>query len=287
MRGTARVGELLAFDVALVRGEIPAQGEAARPTDAPRLFPMAGHGAEKDLFRLVGFDEAGRGALAGPIVVGCVEIPLSLLLDAERVLTLLDGVDDSKRLTPRARAEAYGRIAASTRWAAGCASAIEVDAVGIVEAAERATRRAYRRLGASCDVAVFDRGLSLGEAVSLDGCPARRAGQLGSSAPFPGCRTPLLARENEACIARGMPPGVAFTKGDTRSLHVAAASLVAKVTRDRLMVRLERVAPGYDLAKHKGYGTQAHFRAIAARGPSPLHRRTFLRRIEEAKSQSC
>jgi ribonuclease HII len=237
--------------------------------------------------------------------------------------------------------------------AVGCASAGEIDAVGIVEAARRAACRAYRRLGASCDLAVFDRGLSMGPAVALDpGCSAQSAKQLGSSAETHGCRTPDSApaqsakqlgssAETYGCrtpdLSLGIgcrrslsslgswssrsgrsvelgksvgasaptepnelnepnepnelfpdfPPGVAFTRGDMRSLHVAAASIVAKVTRDHLMEHLDLAFPGFELSRHKGYGTEEHRRAILRLGPSPIHRRTFLHFPEEAQSQSC
>jgi ribonuclease HII len=72
-----------------------------------------------------------------------------------------------------------------------------------------------------------------------------------------------------------------------RSLHVAAASIVAKVTRDHLMERLDAAFPGFELSRHKGYGTEEHRRAISRLGPSPIHRRTFLHFNEEAQSQSC
>ena len=175
MRRETRARELLAFDLAL--GEASRDPAVARPFDAPSLF----RGAEQPLecLALAGFDEAGRGALAGPVVVGCVQIPRELLADAGRVERLLGGVDDSKVLTPVAREAAYACIVACTRWAFGCASASEVDAVGIVAAAQRAALRAYRRLGATCELAVFDRGLSMGPAVPLDPdvCrPARRTG---------------------------------------------------------------------------------------------------------------
>jgi ribonuclease HII len=83
------------------------------------------------------------------------------------------------------------------------------------------------------------------------------------------------------------PPEVSITRGDATSLHIAAASIVAKVYRDALMVRLDRVAPGYGLAKHKGYGTTQHRQALISRGPSPIHRRSFLRKGEWTKSQFC
>jgi ribonuclease HII len=316
MRRATRVRELLAFDLVLSRAEVPVASHRARPCDAPSLFS----GAEQPLERLAlaGFDEAGRGALAGPVVVGCVAIPAELLGDASRIEALLGGVDDSKKLTPTAREAAFAGVVSCARWAVGCASAREIDAVGIVEAARRAACRAYRRLGASCALAVFDRGLSMGGLVPLDpGCSAQSAKQLGSSAETYGCRTPdlslgigcrrslssLSSRSRRAVelgrsvgasapnelneLPRDLPLGVAFTGGDTRSLHVAAASIVAKVTRDHLMERLDSAFPGFELARHKGYGTEAHRRAIVRLGASVIHRRTFLHLAEEAQSQSC
>jgi ribonuclease HII len=282
---------------------------------------------------LAGFDEAGRGALAGPVVVGCVAIPAELLGDASRIEALLGGVDDSKKLTPKAREAAFAGLVSCARWTVGCASAAEIDCVGIVEAARRAACRAYRRLGVVADLAVFDRGLSMGGRVPLDpqsvvhgpwllgdlrrraarekpsgtvaspvrspGSGVRGGGSQGSLSPlsFRGGRSAGLSVPNELNelnepnelneLPPVFPPGVAFTRGDMRSLHVAAASIVAKVTRDRLMARLDAAFPGFELSRHKGYGTQAHRRAILRLGPSPIHRRTFLHFAEEAQSQSC
>jgi ribonuclease HII len=344
-----RVGELLAFDLSL-----SIRQPGARPRGVPSLFSSEARGESHVRCTLAGFDEAGRGALAGPIVVGCVQFPWELLAEPDRIAEALGGVDDSKRLTARAREAAFAGIVSCARWAVGCASAGEIDAVGIVEAARRAACRAYRRLGVSCDLAVFDRGLSLGAAVALDpgdspvrdgeslgssaetyGCrtpdsaPAQSAKQLGSSAETYGYRTPDLAlgiggrdesrakstepgnrvrgnelrgpgRPNEpnepnkpnelnepSELSPDFPSGVAFTKGDMRSLHVAAASIVAKVTRDHLMERLDLAFPGFEWSRHKGYGTEAHRRAILRLGVSPIHRRTFLHFTEEAQSQSC
>lgn len=258
----ARVHELLAFDLALAGMDLAIDDEA-RLADAPLFFSETASLLGRSL---VGFDEAGRGALAGPVVVGCVAFPPSLLAHPAQVELLLGGVDDSKALTPRAREAAYESVVRCARWAVGCASASEIDAAGIVAAAERAACRAYRRLGVLCDLAVFDRGLSLGEPLPLDFQPVVRG------------------RQSDAAAT---PPAVAFTRGDMRSLHVAAASLVAKVTRDRLMAALDTRFRGYELAQHKGYGTPRHAGAIARLGPSPVHRTTFLRRFEEPKSQSC
>ncbi|MCX6094077.1 MAG: ribonuclease HII [Candidatus Bipolaricaulota bacterium] len=192
--------------------------------------------------RLVGFDEAGRGAWAGPVAVGCVHLPVSLSDDD--LVSLLAGVDDSKRLSPATRERLFARIAECARFAVGFASAAEIDRVGIVAACRLAAARAYRRLAIDADLVLLDRGLSL--------------------------------------EAPGAPRAAEFTHGDARSLHIAAASIVAKVSRDARMVRLDRTWPDYGLARHKGYGTKAHRDALLARGISPLHRRTYLHGLREA-----
>ena len=293
MPRATRVGELLAFDLAL-----SIRQPGARPWGVPSLLSSEVCGESQVRCALAGFDEAGRGALAGPVVVGCVQLPWELLAEPGRIAEALGRVDDSKRLTARAREAAFAGITRCAVLAVGCASASEIDAVGIVEAARRAACRAYRRLGARCDLAVFDRGLSMGSLVPLDpGCLAQSAKQLGSSAETYGCRTPDSApalwkpTRGVGDSRRGglpeLPRAVAFTGGDMRSLHVAAASIVAKVTRDHLMERLDLAFPGFELSRHKGYGTEAHRRAILRLGPSPIHRRTFLHFTEEAQSQSC
>ena len=272
MPRATRVGELLAFDLSL-----SVRQPGARPRGVPSLFSSAARGESHVRCSLAGFDEAGRGALAGPVVVGCVQLPWELLAEPDRIAEALGGVDDSKRLTARAREAAFAGVVSCARWAVGCASAGEIDAVGIVEAARRAACRAYRRLGTPCDLAVFDRGLSMGGPVPLD--PDPEGGAMWGLVPAPGdsCRNGLSSP----------PRAAAFTRGDMRSLHVAAASIVAKVTRDHLMERLDAAFPGFELSRHKGYGTEEHRRAISRLGPSLIHRRTFLHFNEEAQSQSC
>jgi len=265
----SRVGELLEFDLALAASDELYTKNPARPSGAP--FPFLGTSCSGR--RLFGFDEAGRGALAGPIVVGCVAFPLSVLEDRKGVEAALGTVDDSKRLTPRGRQAAYEAIVTCARWAAGAASAAEIDVVGIVAAAERAARRAFQHMVVPCDLAVFDRGLSLGEPVPLDGGPAPGAGRPGSYRP--------------SSAWGHLPTCVGFTRGDMRSLHVAAASIIAKVTRDRLMVGLGSRFPGYGFAEHKGYGTECHRAAILRLGPSAVHRATFLGRLDRTETQSC
>ncbi|MEW5825682.1 MAG: ribonuclease HII [Candidatus Bipolaricaulota bacterium] len=236
-----RVGLLLEFDLALARGErvrdvlAPSEHEEHEARDGAPCF-LIGPRPFRGL-ALVGLDEAGRGALAGPVAVGCVAFSPEFLASPRDVTARLAGLDDSKCLSPVRRERLYAAIARCASFSVGFASAVEIDRDGIVAACNRAAQRAYARLGVPADLVVLDRGLSLGTAAASE---------------------------------------ASFTRGDSRSLHVAAASIVAKVTRDRLLQRLEAAAPGYGLATHKGYGTAAHFAAIALRGPSPLHRATFL-----------
>ena len=205
---------------------------------------------EGECLVLAGFDEAGRGALAGPVVVGCVSFDGLHDPDVRAaILDALDGLNDSKQVRPKNRERLYERIIELGVWAVGAASAREIDRIGIVPACRLAADRACRRLGRSFDLALCDRGLSPSD-------------------------LPAGARQ------------ASFTKGDARSLHISAASILAKVTRDRLMSDLAERAPGYGLEQHKGYGTAAHRAALAQHGPTRFHRRTFLGG-RSAENQSC
>jgi len=254
-----RARELLSFDLQLRRA-------AAAGLSLDRADTAPGFGGNLPLSaanlppHLVGFDEAGRGALAGPVTVACVAFDLAADFTsnggpADDLCQTLCFLDDSKRVTPTRRRAMFARIVASARCGVGHASAIEIDRLGIVSACCRAAARALARIGAPIELALFDRGLAL----------------------------PLEAQTASRTSLRS----VSLTRGDARSLHIAAASIVAKVTRDAVMEHLDRRFPGYAFAKHKGYGTAVHRAAIDERGASPVHRTTFLRRPEEAKSQSC
>jgi ribonuclease HII len=145
-------------------------------------------------------------------------------------------VNDSKRLSPRRRERLFPIIQAACRaWGIGLADAGEIDAIGILPATRLAMRRAIDALSASPDALIVD-ALRLPE-------------------------VDLLQR--------------AFNFADSISLSVAAASILAKVTRDRMMVDLAAAHPGYGFDRHKGYGTQAHREALNALGSCPIHRKTF------------
>jgi ribonuclease HII len=248
-----RVAELLDFDLTLLDSIVA--GRPVADLEEP-VVPRPDLRGTARAVRFAGFDEAGRGALAGPVAVACVHIGLggagaSSGFDRKKLTSALAGLDDSKRLTPRRRESLYGAITSAAAWGFGCASASEIDRFGIVRACRLAALRAYVKLSVDVDVILLDRGLSLAEG--------------GGSDP---------------------PAGVSLTRGDARSLHIAAASVLAKVGRDAIMDRLDPRFPGYGLSKHKGYGTAAHRDAIGRHGPSIVHRRSFCTRIERAKSQS-
>ncbi len=196
--------------------------------DLSEELDMVGQG-----LRLVaGLDEAGRGALAGPVVAGAVILPL----DSPTLEIDLDGVRDSKALTPAQRELAYATIRkAVLAVGVGVIPADYIDRFGIVTATRAAMREAISELEVSPDALLIDY-------LTLPDCPL---------------------------------PQRSFPKGESRSLSIAAASVVAKVTRDRIMIALEQDHPGYGFARHKGYGTPQHLQAIAQLGPSPVHRLSF------------
>ena len=182
-----------------------------------------------------GIDEAGRGPWAGPVVAAAV------ILDWARLpAALLDGLDDSKRL-PRRRREALfallaeGARANRARIGIGAASVAEIDRHNILRATHGAMARAVARLGVAPDHALVD-----GTGRPALTCPAH-------------------------CVAGA----------DGRSLSVAAASIVAKVTRDRIMAALDVPHPGYGFARNAGYGTAEHRAALMRLGVTPHHRRSF------------
>lgn len=190
-------------------------------------------------------DEAGRGPLAGPVVVAAVALP-------EEPSAELREARDSKQMTPKGRERLFGvvrsqAVAVSVAWAHP--SAIDRDNIlaATLAAMGRAAKRAAAKSGG---------GLCL---VLVDG-------------PRP-IRDASLNQET-------------VVDGDAKSLCIAAASIVAKVVRDRWMERLERLHPGYGFSRHKGYGTKSHLEALDRLGVSSAHRRTYApvtRRLEAAR----
>jgi len=274
----SRIQKLAAFDERMLLKAGSSPQHVSMPSNPPNPLPV----------RIAGFDEAGRGALAGPVVVGCVHFPfffretsspdasvaselvsdVALAKDNSQspdplplqsldpsILRFLSGLDDSKRLTRRQREELFPRIKAHAVWGVGAASAAEIDKLGIVPAVSLAARRAYRAMGINVALLLCDRGITV-----LSDSEIERLSYLTPQPP----NTPI-SQSTE----------LSFTRGDSRSLHIAAASILAKVTRDQMMVDLDQHFPGYDFAKHKGYGTASHIAALRELGPSAIHRRSF------------
>jgi ribonuclease HII len=179
-------------------------------------------------FRLVaGIDEAGRGPLAGPVVAAAVMLPPR---------ARLSGVDDSKRLSPKQREEAFALLQEKAlAIGVGIVEAGEIDRINIHQASLRAMEKAVAKLSLIPDFLFID-----------------------------GLHTLTLPLPQKAVV-----------KGDQRCLAIAAASIVAKVTRDRIMTDYHREYPEYNFIRHKGYGTKEHIQAIEKYGSCPLHRRSF------------
>lgn len=178
-----------------------------------------------------GVDEAGRGPLAGPVCAAAVILPKGLILD---------GVNDSKKLTEKKREALFDVVKENaTSYSIAFASVEEIEELNILNATMLAMKRAVEGLDVPADFAYID-----------------------------GNRLPDLNIPAEYII-----------KGDARSMSVAAASILAKVSRDRLMLNFADIYPGYGFEKHKGYGTKVHTDAIKELGPCPIHRMSFLKNI--------
>jgi ribonuclease HII len=185
------------------------------------------------LRHIAGLDEAGRGALAGPVAVGAVILPN----DKSLLSSTLSGARDSKQMTPLERVSLVPKIRASAlAWAVGFATAEEIDMQGIVRATRLAALRALHQFTITPQYLLTDFRLEL----------------------------PQLEI-----------PQTSLIKGDARCLSIACASILAKTERDALMRELDSQYPEYGLAKHKGYGTQAHRSVMMRLGLSPIHRRSF------------
>lgn len=184
---------------------------------------------------IAGVDEAGRGPLAGPVVAAAVMFPGRWL--KEGLPDELNGLNDSKQLTERQRERFFEVLTTcgEIQFAIAQMDAARVDEINILQATHHAMNDALAQLRPAPQHALVD-------------------GTRVKTLRFP--QTPIV-------------------KGDARSYSIAAASVLAKVTRDRLMAEYHECWPSYGFADHKGYGTAQHLAAIAAHGPCPIHRRSF------------
>jgi ribonuclease HII len=180
---------------------------------------------------VAGIDEAGRGALAGPVAAAAIILPADPNLSQ-----LLTGVQDSKQMTHLARSRWAIRLKEiALSWGVGFASSDEIDEIGIVPATCLAARRAVEQLRLVPEHLLIDY-------LSLPDIPI---------------------------------PQTSLVKGDARCYSIAAASILAKTSRDSLCCELDNQHPGYGFSRHKGYGTAAHLSALTRLGPTNIHRRSF------------
>lgn len=182
-----------------------------------------------------GVDEAGRGPLAGPVCAAAVILPQGLVIE---------GLDDSKKLSEKKREALYDQVIASAvSYGIAFASVEEIEQTDILSAALLAMNRAIAKLDPQPALALID-----------------------------GNTTRSIAVNAQSVIG-----------GDGKCASIAAASILAKVTRDRLMYAAAEEYPQYGFDKHKGYGTKAHYAAIDEFGPCPIHRMSFLRKYYARK----
>ena len=202
---------------------------------------------------VMGIDEAGRGPLVGGVYAAAVSVPLKI---AEKLLANEWGaINDSKKLSEKRRF-ALAEVIRSTPaclWAVASASPQEIDRLNILRATHLAMRRAAEGIGS------FRGGLE--------------SDRVSSNVPKATLKDPKILVDG--LPVRSLPNSTNVIKGDAKSLFIAAASILAKTARDEDCFRLERLYPGYGFAKHKGYPTPEHLKALAKLGPCPEHRRSF------------
>lgn len=181
---------------------------------------------------IAGIDEAGRGPLAGPVVVGCVILPEN---------SFIEGVNDSKKISEKKREILYDEITnEAIAWSVGIVDQGEIDEINILNATKKALTIAIQNLEVKPERILVD------ALEHIDTCGI---------------------------------PYTSIIKGDAKNYSIAAASIIAKVTRDRIMYEWDKVYPEYGFASHKGYGTAKHIQAIKENGICMLHRKSFVKNI--------
>lgn len=179
---------------------------------------------------ICGIDEAGRGPLAGPVVVGAVILPEN---------SFIEGVNDSKKVSEKKREKLYEQITEEAiAYSVGIVDQKTIDEINILNATKLGVKIALEGLKQRPDIIMVD------------------------------------ALNNIDTLGI---PYISVIKGDAKNYSIAAASIIAKVTRDRIMRQWDEVYPIYGFAKHKGYGTAEHIRIIKENGPCVLHRKSFIK----------
>lgn len=221
---------------------------------------------------IVGVDEAGRGALAGPVVAAAMCVSDKFYAD-KQLLKAIEKLDDSKKLDHNLRAELFEKFSNLKKngiidFEAQSASVAEVESLNILGATKLAMRRALDAVNAR-------NSLNL----ASSSAPATLFGEGGGDIS----RAEVLI---DGIKLKNFPyRHIAVVKGDAQSLAIAAASIIAKVTRDTLMEDLAQKYPRYGFEIHKGYGTPAHLQNILIYGASEIHRPSFLKNLRESEGK--
>ena len=196
---------------------------------------------EKGLKAIAGIDEAGRGPLAGPVVVACALMPKT---------SMIEGVNDSKKISEKKRELLYEQITSEAiSYGIGIIDQKEIDEINILQATKKGLTTAIKDMEAKL-AEKPELGITKPDAILVD----------------------ALTKIDTDGI-----PYKSIIHGDAISYSIACASIIAKVTRDRIMRQWDEKYPQYGFAKHKGYGTAAHIKAIKEYGPCTLHRASFIK----------
>jgi ribonuclease HII len=207
----------------------------AKKISRAKRFRFEGALIDQGVTRIAGVDEAGRGPLAGPVFAAAVIFPVEWILNG--LPKALKKVNDSKQLTPLLREILFAELTSRAEIRYGIAQVEEqmIDQINILQASHRAMNMALAQLNPPPEHVLVD-----------------------------GLRVKSMQL-----------PHTAIVSGDALSYSIAAASILAKVSRDRLMIQMDAHYPGYGFAAHKGYGTPEHVAAIKARGACAIHRQSF------------
>ncbi len=201
---------------------------------------------EKGVTLICGIDEAGRGPLAGPVVVACSLMPKN---------SMIEGVNDSKKISEKKREKIYEEIVAEAiAYGIGIIDQEEIDKINILNATKKGLTLAIKEL----EEKLQQKNIKRPEVILVDA--------------LTGIDTLGI-------------PYKSIIHGDAISYSIACASIIAKVTRDRIMKQMDKIYPQYGFAKHKGYGTAAHMQAITENGICPIHRRSFVKNIIQGEGK--
>jgi len=200
---------------------------------------------QKELKAIAGIDEAGRGPLAGPVVVACCIMPRD---------SMIEGVNDSKKIAEKKREKLYELITKEAiGYGIGVISQTEIDEINILQATKKGLTEAIKNLEENL----------------------KKKPELEMTKPDAILVDALTKIDTDGI------PYKSIIHGDAISYSIACASIIAKVTRDRMMREWDEIYPQYGFAKHKGYGTAMHIKAIQEYGLCPLHRRSFTKNFIE------